>query len=247
MHRTALLFLALAALSACRVEPEGTAPPAEGTAAEGPAALPAEHAVQALPRSEVTVSAAGASTTGTGTVGSTASTRAVTSPNPRVQQALTRFNARRNDAGAIVLTLPENVLFDFDRADLRPDARAALDEIAAVLAEYAPAPAEVVGHTDSRGEDAYNQTLSERRAEAVRVYLAANGVEAGRLSAAGRGETAPVAPNERPDGADDPEGRQQNRRVEIVIQTPEGAQPATGTPGGQPSSTIRTTPDAGGN
>lgn len=236
MSRSFLLALLL--LAGCQAERD-----AAPDAADGPetAALPAEHEITPLPRSEVTTAAAGASATGTGTTGSTATSRAITSTNPRVQQALTRFDARRTEAG-IVLTLPEGVLFDFDRADLRSDAREALGQIRDVLAEYPGVPVEVVGHTDSRGEDAYNQTLSERRAEAVRAHLAANGVETGRLSARGEGESEPVAPNERPDGADDPEGRQRNRRVEVVIRTPPGDAPGAEAPGGQPASTVRTTP-----
>lgn len=101
-----------------------------------------------------------------------------------------------------MLTLPENVLFDFDAAALRPEAEAALAKIQTVLAEYANAPVEVVGHTDAKGEDAYNRTLSTQRAEAVVAWLGRHGVSASQLTAVGRGETEPVAENERADGSD---------------------------------------------
>jgi len=73
------------------------------------------------------------------------------------------------------------------------------------------------GRSDATGDDAYNQRLSERRAESVRQWFARNGLADLRFSSRGLGETRPVAPNTKPDGADDPEGRQKNRRVEIVI------------------------------
>ena len=76
---------------------------------------------------------------------------------------------------------------------------------------------EVEGHTDAKGDDAYNQRLSDRRADSVRQWLARQRLGSLKFSAKGFGETQPVAPNTKPDGADDPDGRQKNRRVEIVI------------------------------
>lgn len=111
------------------------------------------------------------------------------------------------------LVLDSSVLFDFDSAQVRPDAAATLDAVAAVLADV-PA-ARVEGHTDSVSDDAYNQTLSEKRASAVVAALAQRGM-AGDLEAVGFGESRPVAPNEL-DGQDNPAGRQLNRRVEIVV------------------------------
>lgn len=76
----------------------------------------------------------------------------------------------------------------------------------------------VDGHTDAKGDDAYNQALSERRAAAVKAWLAGNArIPADHMGTRGYGETRPVAPNARPDGADDPAGRQRNRRVEIAV------------------------------
>lgn len=111
----------------------------------------------------------------------------------------------------ITIRLPGAILFDFDSAALRPDAERTLGELAAVLAAYAPRPARVEGHTDSIASDAYNQTLSERRAAAVVQWLAKNGIAAGRLQGVGLGEGRPIADNATA------AGRQQNRRVEVII------------------------------
>jgi outer membrane protein OmpA-like peptidoglycan-associated protein len=136
-----------------------------------------------------------------------------------VQGILSELGARRTASG-IVITLPEVVLFDFDKAELRPDARPVLEKIAKVIRYYADAPVRVDGHTDAVGSPDYNRSLSQRRADAVRDWLAASGgVAAGRLRARGLGETEPVAPNQNPDGSDNPNGRQQNRRVEVVVLT----------------------------
>ncbi|MCA1853702.1 MAG: OmpA family protein [Beggiatoa sp.] len=109
------------------------------------------------------------------------------------------------------------MLFDFDQVELRPDALDALRKVATVIAST-PGPVVIEGHTDSKGEDAYNQTLSERRASPVKTWLAREGgINAARISTHGLGETQPKVPNATPDGSDDPAGRQQNRRVEITI------------------------------
>jgi outer membrane protein OmpA-like peptidoglycan-associated protein len=136
----------------------------------------------------------------------------------QVRAILTELGAE-NTARGVVITLPERVLFDFDKAEIRPDAGPVLAKIAKVLRYYAKAPVKVDGHTDSRGAPEYNQRLSERRAEAVAAALAARGIDPGRLDPSGFGETRPLAPNQRVDGADDPAGRQRNRRVEVVVAT----------------------------
>lgn len=121
-------------------------------------------------------------------------------------------------AQEIRIELAADVLFDFDKADLRPDAVASLAKIATVIAAYPKAPIVVEGHTDAKGDDAYNLKLSQARAESVKRWLVRDGkVGAARITTEGLGETRPKAPNEKPDGSDDPAGRQSNRRVEIVI------------------------------
>jgi outer membrane protein OmpA-like peptidoglycan-associated protein len=114
--------------------------------------------------------------------------------------------------------LTADVLFDFDRAELRPQAEGVLRDVARQLRERGARVAiRVEGHTDGLGTDAYNDSLSLRRAEAVRGWLAGpGGLPRGAIEAQGFGRRQPAAPNARPDGSDDPIGRQQNRRVEIV-------------------------------
>jgi outer membrane protein OmpA-like peptidoglycan-associated protein len=116
------------------------------------------------------------------------------------------------------LRVGSDFLFDFDRAEVRPEAGSTLDEIAAHLAAANNAVM-IEGHTDAKGTDTYNQTLSERRAISVRASLTTRGMPVDRLNIRGFGKSRPVAQNERPDGSDDPEGRQKNRRVEVVLNT----------------------------
>jgi outer membrane protein OmpA-like peptidoglycan-associated protein len=119
----------------------------------------------------------------------------------------------------IRITLAADVLFDFDKATIRADAADALGKVAEVIRSHAGAPVEMEGHTDGKGQAAYNQKLSEQRAASVKAWLVKNGgIPAARLKTRGYGMTRPAVPNTRPDGSDDPDGRQTNRRVEIVIQ-----------------------------
>jgi outer membrane protein OmpA-like peptidoglycan-associated protein len=115
------------------------------------------------------------------------------------------------------IELAADVLFDFDRATLQPKAEETLDKAAAFIRQRAAGAVRVEGHTDAKGDDAYNQRLSERRADAVRQWFARKGLGGLQFVSKGFGETRPVAPNTKTDGSDDPEGRQKNRRVEIVI------------------------------
>jgi outer membrane protein OmpA-like peptidoglycan-associated protein len=104
-----------------------------------------------------------------------------------------------------------NIFFDFDKATLRSESRLELDRWVRMLNENPAISLEIAGHTDSIGTEAYNQKLSERRAQSVRDYLIAQGIDQGRLVAMGFGELQPVAAN------DTEEGRQRNRRVEVKI------------------------------
>ena len=118
----------------------------------------------------------------------------------------------------IRIALAADVLFDFDKADIRPDAQSALKQAADIVREKAKGVVRVEGHTDSKGSDAYNQKLSERRANSVKDWLVKKeGLKDLKFETKGFGSKKPVAPNTKPDGSDDPEGRQKNRRVEIVI------------------------------
>jgi len=118
----------------------------------------------------------------------------------------------------IQIELSADVLFDFDSFALRPEAADPLRKVAEVLKSYPRSPVVIEGHTDGKGTDQYNQTLSERRADSVKKWLAERGdVESGRMATRGWGKTRPVAPNTKPDGSDDPAGRQKNRRVVITV------------------------------
>jgi outer membrane protein OmpA-like peptidoglycan-associated protein len=134
-----------------------------------------------------------------------------------LQQELADLRAKQTDRG-VVVTLGD-VLFDVDGARLKPAAYRTMDRVAQILKESQERRVLIEGHTDSTGSAEYNQALSERRANAVRVALLERGVPVAQLSALGRGESAPVASNSNPGG------RQANRRVELVF--PEQAQTAT--------------------
>lgn len=120
----------------------------------------------------------------------------------------------------IRIELSADVLFDFDKHELKPEAFVSLGKVAEVLRASPDAPVSIEGHTDGKGTDAYNQPLSERRAQSVRAWLVEHGgVSGAKITAKGWGKTRPVAPNTRPDGSDDPEGRKKNRRVEVTVRT----------------------------
>ena len=115
----------------------------------------------------------------------------------------------------ILITLLADVLFEFDKADIKPQAHTDLRKL---INEKGRGPVLITGHTDAKGENDYNVALSVRRAEAVKNWLTNNGLfRPDEVQTSGKGESQPVAPNQKPDGSDDPEGRQKNRRVDIVI------------------------------
>ena len=124
--------------------------------------------------------------------------------------------ALRETEDSFVLSVASDVLFEFDSAALTQPARDTLARIAAMLAQNDGQTVQVVGHTDAKGSDEYNQRLSEERAAAVVTFLTESDVAPERLQAVGRGEAEPVAPNQL-DGADNPDGRAQNRRVEFIL------------------------------
>lgn len=111
----------------------------------------------------------------------------------------------------IVVEFSDKVLFGFDRSDLSASAETNLDKLSNILKEYPDTNIEIQGHTDSKGADSYNLSLSERRASAVATYLRGRGIASSRIRTKGFGETAPVATNDTEDG------RSQNRRVDFLI------------------------------
>ena len=145
-------------------------------------------------------------------------TTAIVGGRTQLAAATTTMDERLTKLGAtttgteITIRLPGSVLFDFDSDRIRPDAERTLTEVAEVMKAYRGRPMRVEGHTDSVASDAYNQTLSERRAQSVQRWLSGRGGVTGAITPRGFGESRPVAGNETP------AGRQQNRRVEIVIE-----------------------------
>ncbi|HMG12052.1 MAG TPA: OmpA family protein [Gemmatimonadaceae bacterium] len=111
----------------------------------------------------------------------------------------------------IAVTFASGLLFAFDSDQILPAAGTNLTELAKSLQRYPDSQLLIVGHTDSKGDDAYNQRLSERRSAAAAAYLAAQGVDRSRLAASGKGESEPIATN------DTDAGQAQNRRVEVAI------------------------------
>jgi outer membrane protein OmpA-like peptidoglycan-associated protein len=113
--------------------------------------------------------------------------------------------------------MSDRALFDFGSSDLRPTSEDRLERLLRLL-EDVDGTVRVVGHTDDVGGDSINQPLSEARAEAVAEHLAANGIDANRIETEGRAASEPVEPNQHLDGSDNPEGRQANRRVEVIVE-----------------------------
>ncbi len=134
-----------------------------------------------------------------------------------LQEAMSDLGARQTDT-AVVVDLKGDVLFDFDKAEIRPEAGASLAKLALVIRSKGKGKVLIEGHTDSKGTAEYNQKLSERRARAVKEWLVSHfGFSPQRFLVRGWGETKPVAPNVNADGSDNPEGRALNRRVTVTI------------------------------
>jgi outer membrane protein OmpA-like peptidoglycan-associated protein len=132
-----------------------------------------------------------------------------------LQRQIDVLQAEATDRG-LVLTLG-NVLFATGRAELKSGGTSSLDKLVAFLNEYPDRSVVIEGHTDDVGSADMNQALSQRRAESVKSYLMQQGIYSQRLTASGMGETHPVADNQTESG------RQQNRRVEVIIENPPSA------------------------
>lgn len=129
-----------------------------------------------------------------------------------LEASLAGTGAEVNRQGdSLLVTLPSQVTFGVDSAAIQPQFYGALNNVAATLVQYPSSYVDVIGHTDSTGAAAYNQRLSEQRANSVSQYLVSRGVQAVRVKSYGMGERQPVASNATE------AGRQANRRVEILI------------------------------
>jgi len=134
-----------------------------------------------------------------------------------LERALKELNAEVTPE-QVKVNLAADLLFDFDKADVKPAAEPELQKVATVLKSYPGAKVAIEGHTDGKGGDAYNQALSEKRAQSVAAWLTSHAdLNGANLVTRGWGKTKPIAANTKPDGSDDPEGRQKNRRVEITV------------------------------
>jgi outer membrane protein OmpA-like peptidoglycan-associated protein len=140
----------------------------------------------------------------------------------RLREQLNAILQTRDTARGLIVSLSD-VLFDFNQASLKPGAREKLAKVSGILLAYPTLHMNVEGHTDSVGTDEYNLKLSQRRADAVRDYLTSNGINTGNIQAAGLGKEGPVASN------DTAAGRQQNRRVEMIVTGDVIGQPIQGT------------------
>lgn len=110
-----------------------------------------------------------------------------------------------------------NILYDFDKATLRPRSKRVLDTIVQLLNDNPKMVVRISSHTDSKGTNSYNKDLSQRRAQSCVDYLISKGIPASRMEAKGYGETKPIVSNTHPDGSDNPEGRQLNRRTDFTV------------------------------
>jgi OOP family OmpA-OmpF porin len=135
---------------------------------------------------------------------------AATARSQALEQELAALKASDTERG-LVMTLQEGVLFEYNKAELKSGAMRSLEPLITFLREHPDRTLLIEGHTDSTGSNSYNSDLSQRRAEAVRGFLASNGISADRIVARGYGESYPVTTNTTE------AGRQQNRRVEVVI------------------------------
>jgi outer membrane protein OmpA-like peptidoglycan-associated protein len=131
-----------------------------------------------------------------------------------LEKELADLKGKQTERG-LVITLGD-VLFDTGLSTLKPGAYSTVDKLATALKDSPDRKVVIEGHTDSVGSDQYNQELSQRRAQAVQAALQERGVNSSQISAYGKGETFPVASN------DNPSGRQQNRRVELVFENSKG-------------------------
>jgi len=118
----------------------------------------------------------------------------------------------------VTINLQGDVAFDSGKAVLRPEGEKSLEKVAVVISQFPDSKVLIAGFTDNKGGKEANLRLSEKRAESVKDWLVKHGVKASAITTKGYGEESPLAPNQNADGTDNPDGRQQNRRVEITVE-----------------------------
>lgn len=142
-----------------------------------------------------------------------------------LEKARQEFQAQQSGR-SLSMNLSGDVLFDYDKAALKPEAELALKKVAVVLSQFPESKVTVEGYTDSKGTKATNMQLSRERAQSVKDWLVKNGgVAAPTISTKGFGEQYPMAPNKNADGSDNPLGRALNRRVSIIVEKPPAPTP----------------------
>jgi outer membrane protein OmpA-like peptidoglycan-associated protein len=143
-----------------------------------------------------------------------------------LQKAQQEFEAKQSGR-SLSMNLSGDVLFDYDKATLKPEAQDALKKVAVVLSQFPESNVTVEGYTDSKGPKSVNMQLSLARAQAVKAWLTKNGgVAEASIATKGYGEQYPVAANKNADGSDNPLGRALNRRVSIIVEKPAAPNPA---------------------
>ena len=191
-----LLLVAMAAAAASAPYTEAWSPEAEA-AAEAAVARLGPHRALDLQRTVLNIAGV---------------QQGVVAAVSQVRQAMNALNAQENDL-EIRVNLPADVLFDFDKSDIRADAAKALTLLAAIIRANPRGRTRLEGHTDAVGNAQYNQSLSERRAESVKAWLVKNAsLDAAKLITKGWGKTKPIAPN------DTESNRQKNRRLEAIVE-----------------------------
>jgi outer membrane protein OmpA-like peptidoglycan-associated protein len=137
-----------------------------------------------------------------------------------LERARQEFQAQQTGR-SLSMNLSGDVLFDYDKAALKPEAEEALKKVAVVLSQFPESKVTVEGYTDSKGGKTVNMQLSRERAQAVKDWLVrSGGVASANVSVKGFGEQYPIAPNTNTDGTDNPLGRALNRRVSIIVEKP---------------------------
>jgi len=142
-----------------------------------------------------------------------------------LERARQEFQAQQTGR-SLSMNLSGDVLFDYDKAALKPEAEEALKKVAVVLSQFPESKVTVEGYTDSKGGKTVNMQLSRERAQAVKDWLVrSGGVAMANISVKGFGEQYAIAPNKNADGTDNPLGRALNRRVSIIVEKPAATAP----------------------
>jgi outer membrane protein OmpA-like peptidoglycan-associated protein len=144
-----------------------------------------------------------------------------------LQKAQQAFQAQQSGR-SLSMNLSGDVLFDYDKTALKPEAEVALKKVAVVLSQFPESKVTIEGYTDAKGSKSFNMDLAVQRAQAVKDWLVKNGgVLAANIATKGFGEDYAIAPNKNPDGTDNPLGRALNRRVSIIVEKPAAPTPPT--------------------